>query len=106
MGWKNREFTMQRRQILDILHSLQEDLHARFGVKSLSLYGSAARDQATEASDIDLLVEFDRPTGFFGLIELQEHLEKILGRKVDLGTPGSLKPRIRDRVLAEAIHVN
>lgn len=97
---------MQRSRILDILRSLQEDLHARFGVKSLSLYGSAARDQATEASDIDLLVEFDRPTGLFGLIELQEHLEKLLGRKVDLGTPGSLKPRIRDRVLAEAIHVN
>jgi uncharacterized protein len=96
---------MQRQQILDILRNLQDDLHVRFGVKSLSLYGSAARDEATDASDIDLLVEFDRPTGLFGLIELQEYLEKLFGRKVDLGTPGSLKSRFRDRILAEAIHV-
>ncbi|MCC6124855.1 MAG: nucleotidyltransferase family protein [Pirellulales bacterium] len=97
---------MMQSEILKILQALQEDLHRRFGVKSLSLYGSVARNQDTDASDIDLLVEFDRSTGLFGLIELQEHLEKHLGRKVDLGTPGSLKPRIRDRVLAEAIHVN
>ncbi len=56
-----------------------------------------ARDQATAASDVDLLVEFDRPVGYFGLLALQDHLESLFGCKVDLGTPGSLKPRIRPR---------
>jgi predicted nucleotidyltransferase len=97
---------MLRNEIMATLHAQQEELHRRFGVKTLSLYGSVARNQETAESDIDLLVEFDRPTGLFGLIELQEHLEKCFGRKVDLGTPGSLKPRVRDRVLAEAIHVS
>jgi uncharacterized protein len=97
---------MLRNEIMTRLHALQEELHRRFGVKTLSLYGSVARDQETADSDIDLLVEFDRPTGLFGLIELQDHLEKLFGRKVDLGTPASLKPRFRERILAEAIHVS
>ena len=69
------------------------------------LFGSVARDEANAASDVDALVEFDRPTGYFGLIALQECLENRLGCKVDVGTPGSLKPRLRARVLQECIHV-
>jgi predicted nucleotidyltransferase len=75
------------------------------GVKSLRLFGSVARDEATDQSDVDLLVEFSRPTGLFGLVRLQRYLEELLGREVDLGTTGSLKPRIRDRVLRECIDV-
>jgi len=75
------------------------------GVKSLRLFGSVARGEATDQSDVDLLVEFSRPTGMFGLVRLQRYLEELLGREVDLGTTGSLKPRIRDRVLRECIDV-
>ena len=85
---------MKRRSSLAILSAHEDDLREQFGVKSMSLFGSVARDEATEASDVDLLVEFDRPTGYFGLIVLQEHLEGLLGCKVDLGTPRSLKPRL------------
>ena len=82
-----------------------DELRCQFGVKSLALFGSVARGEATETSDVDLLVEFNRPTGYFGLIVLQEHLEGLLGCKVDLGTPRSLKPRLCARVLQECIHV-
>jgi predicted nucleotidyltransferase len=78
----------------------------RFSVKSLSLFGSVARNEATAESDVDLLVEFDRPVGYFGLFALQDHLEKLLGCHVDLGTLNSLKPNIRERVLGELIRVN
>jgi predicted nucleotidyltransferase len=71
----------------------------------LTLFGSVARDEATAKSDVDLLVEFDRPTGFFGLIRLQLFLEELLKCPVDLGTPGGLRPRLRQRALAEAIRV-
>ena len=64
-----------------------------------------ARDESTAASDVDLLVEFNRPVGYFGLFALQDYLEELLGCPVDLGTPESLKSYIRDRVLGEAIHV-
>lgn len=96
---------MKRKEALRILLEHENDLRDRYGVRSLSLFGSVARDDATEASDVDILVEFDRPTGYFGLIVLQEHLEALLGCKVDLGTSHSLKPRLRARVLEECIHV-
>jgi uncharacterized protein len=69
------------------------------------VFGSVARDAATSTSDVDLLVEFDRPVGYFGLFALQDYLENLLGCSVDLGTPESLRPAIRERVLGEAIHV-
>ena len=72
----------------------------------MSLFGSVARDEAGDASDVDLLVEFDRPVGLFGLFELQDHLEQLLGCSVDLGTPDSLKPRIRSTVLEESVDVS
>ena len=96
---------MKREEVLRILSAEQGDLQKQFGVKSLSLFGSVARDEATEVSDVDLLVEFDRPTGYFGLIALQEHLECLLRCRVDVGTPRSLKPRLRARILGECIHV-
>ena len=77
----------------------------QFGVRSLSLFGSVARDEAGPASDVDILVEFDRTVGLFHLVALKDALERILGRPVDLGTPDSLKPRLRDRVLREAVRV-
>ncbi len=96
---------MTREEVLSTLRAHQTALHTRFGVARLALFGSVARDEAEQDSDVDLLVEFDRPVGFFRFMELQIHLEDLLGCGVDLGTPQSLKPRIRDRVLAEAVHV-
>jgi predicted nucleotidyltransferase len=51
------------------------------------------------------VVEFDRPVGYFGLFALQDHLESLLGCKVDLGTLNGLKPRIRARVIGECVRV-
>jgi hypothetical protein len=97
---------MRRVETLQRLAAHREALHQQFGVTSLALFGSTARDTAGAASDVDLLVEFDRPTGLFGLIRLQFYLEELLGCPVDVGTWEGLKPRIRERVLAESIYVN
>ena len=77
----------------------------RFGVQSLTLFGSVARDEATAKSDVDLLVEFNRPVGYFGLFALQDYLEQLLGCPVDLGTPDSLKPYLRERIQGELLRV-
>ncbi|MCB0083496.1 MAG: nucleotidyltransferase family protein [Caldilineaceae bacterium] len=100
---------MERAETLQRLSAHREELHQQFGVTSLVLFGSTARDTVSAASDVDLLVEFDRPTGLFGLLRLlrlQFYLEELLGCSVDVGTFEGLKPRIRDRVMAESIHVN
>jgi predicted nucleotidyltransferase len=96
---------MKRDDVLGILRAEQPRLRSDFGVQSLALFGSVARDEASPASDVDLLVEFDRPTGYFGLVRLQLHLQTILDCAVDLGTPDSLRPTMRTRMEREAIRV-
>ncbi|MEW6092649.1 MAG: nucleotidyltransferase family protein [Chloroflexota bacterium] len=96
---------MKRDVVIRILRERNSELVQQYGVKSLSLFGSVARDEGVSSSDVDLIVEFNRPVGYFGLFALQDHLEKLLGCPVDLGTPDSLKPRIRERVMGELIHV-
>jgi predicted nucleotidyltransferase len=96
---------MNREDVRQALREHHIELTQKYGVRSLSLFGSVARDEAGPASDVDLLVEFDRPAGYFGLLALQDYLESLLGCNVDLGTPGSLKPRIREQVLGECVRV-
>jgi len=96
---------MNRDLVIRILKGKKTELAKQYGVKSLSLFGSVARDEATSISDVDVIVEFSRPVGYFGLFALQDHLEKMLGCSVDLGTPDSLKPRVRERVMGELIRV-
>ena len=96
---------MKQEVVLQSLKQKNAELITKFGVKSLQLFGSVARDDATSTSDVDLLVEFDRPVGYFGLFALQDYLEKLLGCPVDLGTPDSLKPYIKERVRGELTHV-
>ena len=96
---------MKQDVVIKILKQKNAEMAKQFGVKSLLLFGSVARDEATSISDVDLLVEFNRPVGYFGLFALQDYLEKLLGCPVDLGTPDGLKPRIRDHVMGELIRV-
>lgn len=96
---------MDREKVIRILSESSTELAREYGVKSLALFGSVARDDAGPISDVDLLAEFDRPVGYFGLFALQDHVESLLGCKVDLGTLNSLKLRIRARVLGECVRV-
>jgi predicted nucleotidyltransferase len=96
---------MRRAEAIEILRSQRTVLAERYGARSLALFGSVARDEARPDSDVDILVEFERPVGLFGLFELQDYLEALLGCKVDLGTNDSLKPRLRQRVLEERVVV-
>ena len=96
---------MKQDAVLQILKQKNAEMTKQFGVKSLLLFGSVARNESTSASDVDLLVEFNRPVGYFGLFALQDYLEKLLGCRVDLGTPDSLKPYMKERVMGELIRV-
>jgi predicted nucleotidyltransferase len=92
-------------ETLQCLREAAPDLRRRFAVSSLSVFGSMARGDASEHSDVDILVEFERPVGLFDLARLRRHLVEILGRPVDLGTSASLRPRLRRSALDEAIRV-
>ena len=72
-------------------------------VASLSIFGSVARDEAGEASDIDLLVEFARPVGLLHFVRVKRTLEEILGIRVDLVTRDAVKAQLRESILREAV---
>jgi len=93
---------LSKQAVLDNLSEHREQLQ-QFSVKMLFLFGSVARDMAHPDSDVDLLVEFECPVGLFTFLGLKHYLEEILGCSVDLGTPNSLKPALKKKVLKEAI---
>lgn len=68
-------------------------------VTSVSLFGSMARGEATEKSDIDLLVKFGKRKSLLSVVKLERQLAMALGRKVDLITEGALSPYIRDNII-------
>jgi uncharacterized protein len=94
---------MREEGTLDILSKHRDELES-FGVKSIALFGSAARGEAHRESDIDILVEFDRAIGFLEFLQLQHRLEELLGKRVDLVTHAALKRQFRDQILKEAIY--
>jgi len=89
-------------QILAVLRAHGAELQ-RLGVRRLGLFGSAARGEATEASDLDFLVELD-PQTFDTYMDVKERLEGLLGRRVDLVVAEAVKPQLRRRVLEETIY--
>ncbi len=93
---------MNKQQVLDIVKAHQDQLRD-FAVKELFLFGSVARGEETENSDIDFLVDFSRPVGLFTLLRLKTYLEDLLGCSVDIGTPDSLRPHLKETVLKEVI---
>jgi len=76
-----------------------------FGVRSLSLFGSVARDEARSDSDVDVLVEFEGPTTFEGHMGLLIFLEDLLGARVDVITAKGLKPRMRPLIDRDLVRV-
>jgi predicted nucleotidyltransferase len=93
---------VRRSDVIDLLSAHRDDLR-RLGISSLLVFGSVARDQARPDSDVDLIAEFDRPIGYLGLARVQRELERLLGCRVDLATPGMIRRELRDRIFAEAV---
>ena len=97
---------MNRSEVLENLAAHRDELRKRFAIKSLALFGSVARDESTADSDVDLLVEFDRPIGLFHLIGAEQHLQTLLGvRKVDLVLRRSVIEELKGNIFREAINV-
>ncbi len=96
---------MRRDQALKKLSEHKDELRDKFGVTSIAIFGSTARDEATPDSDVDTLIEIERPSGFFDVARVKFYLEDVLDTKVDLATPGALRSPIRERIYRELIYV-
>jgi predicted nucleotidyltransferase len=95
-----------KRDLEQILKTIEENRETikGFGVRRLGLFGSAARGEATEDSDLDFLVELEIKT-FDNYMDLKFFLEDLFGCKVDLVMVGALKARLREPILRETIYV-
>jgi len=94
-----------REDIILSLKKIKGEVAIDYSVKTIGIFGSVARDEQTDQSDIDLLVEFSKPVGFVTFMRLENFLSERLGKHVDLVTPDSLKPIIRQDILSEVIYV-
>ena len=95
---------MRRQDIIDILQAHRPELRAE-GIESLALFGSVARGEERDESDVDLLVEFNRPIGMFHFLHVRRRLSELLGCDVDLVTRPALRQEMRDDILEEAVDV-
>ncbi|WP_423792285.1 nucleotidyltransferase family protein [Methanocaldococcus indicus] len=92
-------------EIKEILRKHKNELKERYKVKSIAIFGSYARGEQKETSDIDILVEFYETPDLIEFVDLKYYLEDILGLKVDLVTKNALHPMIKDEILKEAEYV-
>lgn len=96
---------MRRQQAIELLARSKPELQDRFGVTSLALFGSTARDTAASGSDVDVLVAFDGPTTSKRYFGVQFYLEDLLGCPVDLVTEKALRAELRPHVEQERVDV-
>jgi uncharacterized protein len=97
--------TMNKQAVLAQLHSHIGEIRQRFSVKAMSLFGSVARGEGTDASDVDVLVTFVGSPTFDGFMDLKFYLEDLLGTKVDLVTDKALRAEVRKAIQGELVNV-
>lgn len=96
--------TLQRSKVLEMLHQLKPLLAERYGVTRLGIFGSVARDQATEVSDVDVVVEM--APDLFAMVHLKEHLQNALQVPVDIVRyRTTMNPVLKQRIDQEVVYV-
>jgi len=97
--------TTLKDQIITSITNSKDEIHNRFHVDYLAIFGSVAKETASPNSDIDILVKYKEIPGFFEFINLKTFLEDITKRQVDLVTEGALKKQLKAKIIKEAIRV-
>ena len=94
-----------KEEIINILKKELPFLKEKYGINKIGIFGSYSKEMQDEKSDLDILVQFERPIGFFDFITLEDYLTEKLGIKVDLVTEDALKPVIKPYVMKEVMYV-
>lgn len=93
------------KQIKDTLNNNRDYIRDTYHVVNIGIFGSVARGENTEKSDLDVLVEFSKPIGFFEFVRLEDYLTKVIGQRVDLVTKNALRPFLKEEILSQTIYV-
>ena len=92
-------------EIKSIIEEHKQEFANIYGVSEIGIFGSVVRGEAGKDSDLDILVEFDRPVTLFGIMDLEFQLQDLVGNKVDLVMKRALKPRIGKHILREVVMI-
>jgi predicted nucleotidyltransferase len=92
-------------EIKEILRNKKPFLTEKYGVKEIGIFGSYVKGEQKDESDLDILVEFGRPVGFFEFLDLEEYLGNLIGIKVEIVTRKALKPKIGEHILREVVTI-
>ena len=101
---KNINKIMDKNEIVVKLQQIKQDLQQEYAVKNIALFGSYAENTHTDNSDVDILVEFERPIGW-QFFKLEKYLEKTFNRKIDLVTTNALKEQIKPYILSQIQYI-
>lgn len=93
------------KKLISQLRGISEKINQDFGVSKIGIFGSYSRGEERVNSDIDILVEFNKPINLFEFSRLRVFLSNQLGINVDLVTPGALKPMIKESVLSSVSYI-
>lgn len=92
----------ESRKVIDKLKSLRPGLMRENSITRLRIYGSVGRGEASSDSDVDLIVDFEKKPSLLGVVNIQNQIQDILGRKVDMMIEDELHPALKDKILEEA----
>jgi hypothetical protein len=96
---------MKLTELLRLKKKEIEQIARQHGARNLRIFGSLARGEAAEGSDLDLLVEMEPGRNLLDLVAIKQDLEELLGCKVDVVTEAAVSPYLRERVLNEAVRL-
>ena len=96
---------LTKKKIIDFLEAEMPFLMEAYNVNTIGLFGSYAREEQTETSDLDLLIEFTKPISYFTLFKLEDYISDKLGIKVEIVTPDGLKELIKPIIMREVLYV-
>ncbi len=93
------------KEIIGILSKHKTNLCEDYEIREIGIFGSFVRGDQRKGSDIDILVEFSEIPGLLRFIEIENHLRRILKKKVDLVRKGAIRPELKERILSEVLYI-
>jgi predicted nucleotidyltransferase len=96
---------LTKKKIIDFLEAEMPFLMEAYNVNTIGLFGSYAREEQTETSDLDLLIEFTKPISYFTLFKLEDYISDKLGINAEIVTPDGLKELIKPIIMREVLYV-
>ena len=97
--------TKELDNIIEKIRKAKPELENKYFITEIGIFGSYARNEQTEDSDIDILIDFKRGMTLFTLINFKEFLENLLGKRVDIADKQMLKPKLSSYILSEVVYV-